>query len=154
MRTTLSTWSVISLRNWHDAAWTTKTKTVQAVTTASWALSNLLAESPEAIEHVCSIGGMSTAVALLKSSVSCHEHACQYLCRLICGLGGGPSLAARRGRRRSHSCEEEPPVMALQLPVQKREVCSYTSDLGAGIRPQTPDTRSPSALSTETFGDA
>jgi len=44
-------------------------------------------------------------------------------------------------------------VMALQLPVQKREVCSYTSDLGAGIRPQTPDTRSPSALSTETFGD-
>eukprot|EP00439_Symbiodinium_sp_Y106_P069823 s516_g12.t1 len=98
MRTTLSTWSVISLRNWHDAAWTTKTKTVQAVTTASWALSNLLAESPEAIEHVCSIGGMSTAVALLKSSVSCHEHACQYLCRLICGLGGGPSLAARRGR--------------------------------------------------------
>jgi len=68
------------------------------VTTASWALSNLLAESPEAIEHVCSIGGMSTAVALLKSSVSCHEHACQYLCRLICGLGGGPSLPARRGR--------------------------------------------------------
>ena len=34
------------------------------------------------------------------------------------------------------------------------QVCSYTSDLGAGIRPQTPDTRSPSALSTETFGDS
>ena len=33
-------------------------------------------------------------------------------------------------------------------------MCSYTSDLGAGIRPQTPDTRSPSALSTETFGDS
>ncbi|CAE7375530.1 unnamed protein product [Symbiodinium sp. CCMP2592] len=79
MRTTLSVWNVTSPRSWHDAALTTRTKTVQAVTTASWALSNLLAESPEAIEHVCSIGGMSTAVALLKSSVSCHEHACQYL---------------------------------------------------------------------------
>eukprot|EP00439_Symbiodinium_sp_Y106_P051498 s2815_g6.t2 len=49
---------------------------------------------------------------------------------------------------------EEPPVMALQLPIQKREVCSYTSDLGVGIRPQTPETRSPSTLSAETFGDA
>ena len=38
MRTTLSTWSVTSLRNWHDAAWTTKTKTVQAVLTHPWNL--------------------------------------------------------------------------------------------------------------------
>ncbi|CAE7505576.1 unnamed protein product [Symbiodinium natans] len=43
--------------------------------------------------------------------------------------------------------------MTLQLPVQKREVCHFTSDLGTAPRPQTPDTRSPSALSTETFGD-
>jgi len=68
------------------------------VTTASWALSNLIAESPEAIEHVCSIGGTSTAVALLKSSVASTEHACQYLCRLLCCLAGGVTMPARRCR--------------------------------------------------------
>mmetsp|Transcript_47608 Transcript_47608/g.111333 ORF Transcript_47608/g.111333 Transcript_47608/m.111333 type:complete len:236 (+) Transcript_47608:65-772(+) len=42
--------------------------------------------------------------------------------------------------------------MAIQLPVEKREARNYDC-FGAAPRPQTPETRSPSAVSMETFGD-
>ncbi|CAE7352065.1 unnamed protein product [Symbiodinium sp. CCMP2592] len=63
-------------------------------------------------------------------------------------------VTAPIGSEKLNQDDEELPAMALQLPIEKREVCSYNSDLGVGVRPQTPDTRSPSALSGETFGDA
>jgi len=66
------------------------------VTTACWALANLVSDSPEAIDHLCTIGGAATAVMLLKGPVACQEHACEYLCRFIASIAGGSSWRSRQ----------------------------------------------------------
>eukprot|EP00930_Biecheleria_cincta_P015533 TRINITY_DN12922_c1_g1_i1.p1 TRINITY_DN12922_c1_g1~~TRINITY_DN12922_c1_g1_i1.p1 ORF type:complete len:1518 (-),score=320.21 TRINITY_DN12922_c1_g1_i1:128-4651(-) len=68
------------------------------VTTAAWALSNLVLDSPEAADHVCTIRGPETAVALLRGPLGCQERPCEYLCRFLSRLASGSSHAAQRSR--------------------------------------------------------
>jgi len=67
------------------------------VTTASWALSNLVLDSPEVVEHVCTIRGPETLVPLLRDLAG-QDRTCEYLCRLVCRLCSGNCLPALRSR--------------------------------------------------------
>ncbi|CAE8742788.1 unnamed protein product [Polarella glacialis] len=70
------------------------------VTTASWALANLVRESPEACERLRAQRGCETIVSLLNGPVARQERPCQYLCRLLGRLceGGTQFAHARRNR--------------------------------------------------------
>eukprot|EP00440_Ansanella_granifera_P068868 gb/GFBE01074709.1/.p1 GENE.gb/GFBE01074709.1/~~gb/GFBE01074709.1/.p1 ORF type:complete len:1460 (+),score=312.37 gb/GFBE01074709.1/:1-4380(+) len=69
------------------------------VTTACWALSNLVVDSPEAVDHICNIRGTETAVALLQTTTAHQERPCEYLCRLLGRIASGYSPPARRSRQ-------------------------------------------------------
>jgi len=66
-------------------------------TTACWALANLVASQPVAMEQVRQRRGLETVVALLRRFQH-EERACEYLCRLLSELARGESGAAHQNR--------------------------------------------------------
>lgn len=68
------------------------------VTTVCWALSNLTAGNPEAMEHVRLFHGLEVVVSLLQRFAK-EERACEYLCRLFSELVRGDAAAAHRNRQ-------------------------------------------------------
>jgi hypothetical protein len=66
-------------------------------TTACWALANLVAADPAAMEQVRQSGGLHTVTARLRHFAQ-EERACEYICRLLAELARGGSRAACRNR--------------------------------------------------------
>lgn len=71
----------------------------ELVTAACWALSNLLVESPEAMDYAGMLAGPEIAMMLLSGPLCLEERACDYVCRFLSELIRGDSAAAQRNRR-------------------------------------------------------
>lgn len=71
-------------------------------TTACWALANLAAGNPEAVERVRACRGPKVLMSSLEH-LAREERACEYLCRLLAEIVRGDSPAARGNRQELQS---------------------------------------------------
>lgn len=72
------------------------------VTTACWALGNVIAGVATALDEVRTLGGLATIVAVFKR-FECEERACEYACRLMSELALGDSASAVQNRNQLRS---------------------------------------------------
>jgi hypothetical protein len=72
------------------------------VTTACWALGNVIAGVPHALDEVRSLGGLATIVGSLKRFKR-EERASEYACRLLAELALGGTAAALQNRNQLRS---------------------------------------------------
>lgn len=68
------------------------------VTTACWALANLVVNCPEAMDHARMLQGPQVLVSLLDGPLAWEEGACQFLCKLLAELTRGNCFAAKKNR--------------------------------------------------------